>query len=166
MGELGDRARGDGEVIAVVEGAQRDRCGAHQRTVAGGAGVGRGVRGCLLRHDAARALLAPCQATGGRTEHRRGLDADVGRAIGKPGEESFGDAVQGGLRRQVGTGGGHAGDGHGHRRVVAPLPRREVAESAAAHLGVDAGGRRRGELVRHAEGVAGGRAEDDAGGAV
>ena len=163
MRELGDSARRLSEPAAVVEVAQCNGSRAHQSTVAGRVRPRCGVGGGLLGHHGTGPGLPARESGPGRPQHRAGLDADVGRVAPVPLEEAVSDLVEGGRRGEVGAGGGDPRDGNAHGGVVAPLAGREVAEASARHRGLDTRGRRGGELVGHAERVAGRSREQHSG---
>ena len=69
------------------------------------------------------------------------------------------DGVLRGLVAQVGSGGGDLGDGDRHRRVVGPLA--GLPAAATHHGDLELGPAGGLELIRRAECVAGGRAQQD-----
>jgi hypothetical protein len=108
------------------------------------------------------AAVLTCRALR-RPQHRTGLVADVlcgRRPLAPAGHDRVLRLVGG----QVRTGGGDLGDRDGHRGVIGPFaglpPERPATDQADGQLG-SAG---RSELVRGAEGVAGGRGEQDTAG--
>lgn len=186
VGELGDGAGGLRRRLPVLQVAETDDGGTHQRPVArrparapvvvpGRPDEAIGCRpdcrtgrpacsgGCVA---VSTARAAGC--TVGRTirgsQDAAGEDADVRGAFAAPVEESVGDAVEGGALARVAAVGDHVGDAERHLGVVAPLARLVRAEPAAGHLGLADG--RGGELVGNTERVTGRLGQEHACGAV
>ena len=103
---------------------------------------------------------------GGPRPARAGLGADVGRPFAAPAQEVVGDLVERSSAGQVGAGRAHQGDAGRHLGVVAPLAGGVVAEPAARHTRELVGTRGSAELVRNAERVAAGLAEQHSAGPV
>jgi hypothetical protein len=161
MGQLGHGGRRGCGGLAVVEPAEPHDGGAHEGAVADPAGVGGRVSARGVQHPSAdRARAGAC-----RVEDDPGLRADILR-VRAPVEEALGDLVECRIAGQVGAGGRHLRDADGHRGVVAVLARIEAERSAAGHDRLERCRQRRAELVRDAQGVAAGLAEQDAGGAI
>lgn len=165
MGQGRDQPRGASGARPVVERGDPDHRGAHQRAVAGAAGVVRRVGQCLVRHHPGR-TVSTAQARAGGPEHGRGLQPDVGRIVGQPEQEVRGHGIERLLCQEVVAVRGDVGDAHRHRRVVAPLAGVEVTEAATAHLRELVEGGRQSELVGNAECVTGGLAEQHSRGPV
>ncbi len=154
VGEGGDPPGCPRRSVPVVERRQRDHCGAHQGAVAGAVRVLERVDLGLARHRRPRRAAVGAQGRERAAQHRRGLDPDVRRVACHPHQEVAGDGVEPLRRRRVEAGRGDVGDAHRHRRVVAPLAGREVAQPTAEHLGRLAEVGWLPELVGHAERVA------------
>jgi hypothetical protein len=151
VGQRRDGPRRTGQALVVAEVGQRHGSGPHQASVAGRSSRPAGEELCS---DPVQVGGAGC---GG--EHRPGLVADVWRAALEPGQEAPADGD-----RLDGTPGALLGDADRHLGVVRPLARLPGERAASNHLGVvGAGGA---ELVAGAERVAGGQADQRAGGTV
>ena len=119
-----------GERGGVVEEGERDRRGAHQRSVAGRVRPSAACRA----YDASRASSRRpgARPRGDLAQHRPGLVADVGGTAAQPVDPALDDRVERGLVAEAAVG-GHLRDHDGHLGVVAPLAGRVGPEAAADH---------------------------------
>ena len=167
VGHGADLLGRENQGVRVVEIGQGDRRGPHQRSVAAGA-AGAGMvlasKPTSGRHRSARSR---------HVSERRGWQRTARSWSGCrhpwPSRPSLPSGPRSGhapRRSQVRAGRGDLGDGDGHRGVVGPLPRRPAQRPAALHRHRNVRTQRRAELVRGAQRVTTGHAEQDARGAV